>query len=102
MIINTICDECGGKCCLGMVSGNPPCEHLTSTGCSFSREERMVDKRMFGCNVYPFIVMEDNRFPNAFRVLLDTGCPHWKSFVGMREEISDNVPCSLIIYSSSK
>ena len=92
MIVNDICRVCGGKCCQGFVSGKEPCQHVGSTGCTLTR-----DNRHSVCNVYPFIIVEDLRFPNSHRVFLDTGCPYWQAFVGMRSDIPDDEEFSLYI-----
>jgi len=76
IIKDDICKECGGICCQGKVSGYAPCGWLTPTGCN------MCDKhRNPTCNIWPYVIVDDRRFPNSRRIFLDTGCPHWREFV---------------------
>ena len=92
MITHEICKFCGGKCCTGELLGKPRCEFLGDHGCTHSEGERNVV-----CNVYPYVIIEDGRFPNKRRVFLDTGCPFWTAFVDLFKEIRDDDPVSLAI-----
>jgi hypothetical protein len=71
----------------------PPCEDLTETGCKF-KDRNVV------CAIYPFVIFDDHRRPNHRRILLDTGCPHWKLFIDQRDKLTDDYPASIGIERS--
>ena len=92
MIVSDICKQCGGICCKGEISGHPPCAWLLENGCKIPPELRDNS-----CNHYPFIIVEDKRFPKSRRVFLDTGCPYFGEFVKMRDQINADETYSLMI-----
>ena len=85
IIKDSICKKCGGKCCAGILSGMPKCKHLTPTGCVLPEGTRYPS-----CDVYPYILVKDQRFPNDKRLFLDVKCPYWKKFIKYRDTITDN------------
>ena len=70
MISSNICGYCQ-VCCKGEISGNDPCKHNSSTGCDLPWEERSLE-----CRYYPYVIVNDTRYKNSYRILLDTGCPY--------------------------
>ena len=92
MITHEICKFCG-KCCTGEIVGRDPCEFLGNEGCTLPEENRNKV-----CNIYPFVIIEDQRRNrNRRRILLDTGCPYWQAFVDLLKDIRDDDPVSLAI-----
>lgn len=93
MILNEVCANCG-KCCLGELNGTfKKCEWLRNKGCILTDEGRNKV-----CLVYPYVIIDDRRYPITRRIFLDTACPHWKLFVDQRDKITDDVdefPASL-------
>lgn len=85
MIVNDICKTCGGLCCQGKISGKPQCKWLGKDGCFLCATHR--DN---ACNLYPFIIVEDQRFPIKRRIFLDTACPYFQEFAKDREKIPDS------------
>jgi len=85
IIKDPACKECGGKCCLGILSGMPKCKWLTDTGCSMCKKHIPPS-----CTAYPYILVKDQRFPNEKRLFLDVKCPYWKEFIKYRDTITDN------------
>lgn len=74
MITDDICRICQ-KCCIGVLTENGMCPHLTSTGCKFKWEDRDD-----GCKAYPFVIIDDDRSMVKRRYFLDTACPYWRVF----------------------
>ena len=82
MIYNEICKTCGGKCCKGEILGVSRCKWLTSEGCNLC-----ILHKSPTCMLYPYILVDDRRFPNHHRVFLDTGCPYWREFVNNYQDV---------------
>ena len=93
MIVNSVCKQCDGLCCKGGITGHPKCRWLSEDkGCM-----TCPDHRDAACNIYPFIIVEDHRYPNKRRVFLDTACPYFQEFAKMRDQIKDTDGYSLVI-----
>ena len=81
MITNNVCASCK-MCCEGTILGTLPCWKYTSNGCSLT-----WDQRSDGCKAYPFVVVDDGRFPVGERIFIDTACPHWRAFWDELEKV---------------
>ena len=89
---NSICGKCGGICCQGKLSGKTACKWLTSTGCVACEIHRCP-----ACLLYPFVLIEDTRFPNTRRVFLDTACPHFLEFAKYLDQIKKDDPYQILV-----